>query len=133
MLRRSEKPDPLARQAVLGIAAGRLAIGVGALLATGPALKVLGFPAADTGGRALARLAGSRDIALAALTFAARDDAAALRSAALIASAVDFADAVSFAVAGRDPAAGRAAAQGAASGGAATVVGLWAWRRLGGA
>lgn len=132
MLKHSEKPGTLARQAVLGIAAGRLAIGVGALLATGPALKVLGFPAADTGGRALARLAGSRDIALAAFTFAARDDAAMLRNAALMAGAVDFADAVSFALAGRDPGAGRAAAQGVASGGAATVVGLWAWRRLGG-
>lgn len=132
MLKHSEKPDPLARQAVLGIAAGRLAIGVGALLATGPALKVLGFPATDTGGRALARLAGSRDIALAAFTFAARDDATALRQAALLAGAVDFADAVSFAIVGRDPGAARAAAQGVASGGAATVVGLWAWRRLGG-
>jgi hypothetical protein len=131
MLKHTEEPDRLARQAVLGIAAGRLAIGVGALLATGPALKALGFPSADTGGRALARIAGSRDIAIAAATFAARDDAVGLRNAALIATAVDFADAVTFGLAGREGA-GRAAVQGVASGGAATAVGLWAWRRLGG-
>jgi hypothetical protein len=127
---RSRKPDPLARAAVLGIAGGRIAIGVGALLATRPALKVLGFEASDTPARALARLAGSRDIAIGLLTFAARDDRERLREAAALATAVDFGDAVAFAIAGRDPAAGRAAVQGILSGGGATVVGAWALRRL---
>jgi hypothetical protein len=129
-MRRRRKPDPLARAAVLGIAGGRIAIGVGALLATRPALKVLGFEATDTSARALARLAGSRDIALGLLTFAARDDRERLLEAAAVATAVDLGDAIAFGIAGRDPAAGRAAVQGILSGGGATVVGAWALRRL---
>ncbi len=128
---RRRKPDPLARTAVLGIAAGRIAIGVGALLATRPALKVLGFEASDTSARALARIAGGRDIALGLLTFAARDDRERLRETAALATAVDLGDAICFGIAGRDPAAGRAAVQGILSGGGATVVGAWAVRRLG--
>jgi hypothetical protein len=130
VLRRRRKPDPLARAAVLGIAAGRIAIGAGALLATRPALKVLGFEASDTSARALTRIAGGRDIAIGLLTIAARDDRAALREAAAAAAAVDLGDAVCFAIAGRDPAAGRAAVQGILSGGAAAAVGAWAVRRL---
>ncbi len=129
-LPRSRKPDPLARAAVVGIAAGRIGIGVGALLATRPALKTLGFEASDTSTRALARLAGSRDIALGLLTIAVRDDRVALREATAAAAAVDLGDAVCFAIAGRDPAAGRAAVQGILSGGAAAAVGAWAIRRL---
>jgi hypothetical protein len=129
-MRRRRKPDPLARAAVLGIAGGRIAIGVGALLATRPALKVLGFEASDTSARALARIAGGRDIALGLLTFAARDDRERLREAAALATAVDLGDAICFGIAGRDPAAGRAAVQGVLSGGGATVVGAWAIRRL---
>jgi len=130
MPRRRRKPDPLARAAVLGIAGGRIAIGVGALLATRPALKVLGFEASDTSARALARIAGGRDIALGLLTLAARDDRERLREAAAVATAVDLGDAIAFGIAGRDPAAGRAAVQGILSGGGATVVGAWAPRRL---
>ncbi len=130
MPRRRRKPDPLARAAVLGIAGGRIAIGVGALLATRPALKVLGFEAADTSARALARIAGGRDIALGLLTFAARDDRERLREAAAVATAVDLGDAICFGIAGRDPAAGRAAVQGILAGGGATVIGAWALRRL---
>ena len=115
---------------MLGIAAGRIAIGAGALLATRPALKVLGFEASDTSARALTRIAGGRDIAIGLLTIAARDDRAARREAAAAAAAVDLGDAVCFAIAGRDPAAGRAAVQGILSGGAAAAVGAWAVRRL---
>jgi hypothetical protein len=129
-MRRRRKPDPLARAAVLGVAGGRIAIGVAALLATRPALKVLGFEASDTSARALARIAGGRDIALGLLTFAARDDRERLREAAALATAVDLGDAICFGIAGRDPAAGRAAVQGVLSGGGATVVGAWAIRRL---
>jgi hypothetical protein len=128
--RRRRKPDPLARATVLGIAGGRIVIGAGALLATRPALRVLGFEASDTSARALARIAGGRDLAIGLLAFAARDDRAALREAAAAAAAVDLGDAICFAVAGRDPAAGRAAVQGILSGGAAAVVGAWAIRRL---
>lgn len=130
MLARRRRPDPLARAAVLGVAAGRTAIGVGALLATRPALKVLGFDASDTSARSLARIAGGRDIALGLLTFAARDDRAALLEVTAVATAVDVGDAIVFGIAGRDPAAGRAAVQGILSGGAAAAIGAWALRRL---
>jgi len=130
VIARRRKPDPLARAAVLGIAAGRIGIGVGALLATRPALKVLGFDASDTSARALTRIAGGRDVALGLLTFAARDDRAALREVAATAAAVDLGDAICFGIAGRDPVAGRAAVQGILSGGAAAAVGAWALRRL---
>ena len=130
-MRRRRRPDPLARAAVLGIAGGRIAIGVGALLATRPALKVLGFEASDTSARALTRIAGGRDIALGLLTLAARDDRARLRETTAVATAVDLGDAIAFGIAGRDPAAGRAAVQGILTGGGATVVGAWAVRRLG--
>src|ERR1700742_3017100 len=106
MARRRRQPDPLARAAVLGIAGGRIAIGVGAVLATRPALKALGFEATDTSTRALARLAGGRDIAIGLLAFAARDDPAALRAAPAPAVQVTL------------------------SGGAAAAVGAWAVRRL---
>src|ERR1700760_4281685 len=99
--RRRRQPDPLARAAVLGIAGGRIAIGFGAMLATRPALKALGFEASDTSARALARIAGGRDIALGLLTFAARDDRAALREATAAAAAVDLGDAIAFALARR--------------------------------
>jgi hypothetical protein len=130
VIARRRKPDPLARTAVLGIAAGRTAIGVGALLATRPMLKALGFDASDTSARALGRIAGGRDIALGLLTFAARDDRVALREVTVAAAAVDLGDAICFGIAGRDPAAGRAAVQGILSGGAAAAVGAWALRRL---
>jgi hypothetical protein len=117
---------------VLAIAAGRIAIGVGAALATRPALKALGFAETDAAGLALGRIAGGRDVALGLLTVAARDDAKALRVAALAAAAVDASDAVTFAVAARDPLARRAGLGGVVSGGAAALAGAWAWRRLGG-
>jgi hypothetical protein len=131
VLKRRRKPDPVARTAVLGVAGGRIAIGAAALLATRPALKILGFEASDTSARALTRIAGGRDIAIGLLTLAARDDRERLRETAAVAAAVDLGDAICFGIAGRDPAAGRAAVQGILSGGVATVVGAWAVRRLG--
>jgi hypothetical protein len=107
-----------------------MAIGVGALLATRPALRVLGFEASNTSVRALTRIAGARDIAIGLLTFAARDDRERLCETAAVAAAVDLGDAICFGIAGRDPAAGRAAVQGILSGGAAAIVGAWAVRRL---
>ncbi len=129
-MRGRQRIDPLARRAVLGIAAGRVAIGAGALLATGPALKALGFAEADADARALARIAAGRDIAIGLLTVAARDDARALRLTALLAAAVDGTDAISFAIAGRDPRTRRAGVSGVASGSTAALIGAWAYRRL---
>ncbi len=130
MLRRRRDPHP--RQLILAIAGGRIAIGVGALFATRPALKVLGFSETDAVGLALGRIAGGRDIALGLLALAAHDDRKALRIAGLAAAAVDAADAVTFGVAAKDPLARRAGIGGAVSGSAAAIAGAWAWRRLGG-
>jgi hypothetical protein len=116
---------------VLAIAGGRIAIGVGALLVTRPALKLLGFAETDAAGLALGRIAGGRDIALGLLALAARDDHKALRIAALAGAAVDASDAVTFGVAARDPLARRAGIGGVVSGSAAAIAGAWAWRRLG--
>ncbi len=130
MLSRRRKPDPLARNALLAVAAGRIALGVGAVFGTRLALKVLGFQTADTSARALTRIAGGRDIAIGALTLAARDDRERLREVACMAAAVDLGDAVCFGIAGRDPAAGRAAVEGILSGSASALLGAWAIRRL---
>jgi hypothetical protein len=124
--------DPRARQTVLAIAGARIAIGVGALFVTRPALKLLGFAETDAVGLALGRIAGGRDIALGLLALAARDDRKALRIAALAGAAVDASDAVTFGVAARDPVARRAGIGGVLSGSAAAITGAWAWRRLGG-
>ncbi|HYG96989.1 MAG TPA: hypothetical protein VD741_07755, partial [Solirubrobacterales bacterium] len=88
MFRRS-KMDPLARQVALEIGATRVAMGVGILFATRPALRRLGFGEPGPPGEALGKLGGGRDIAIGALTLAARDDRQALRTAILISSACD--------------------------------------------
>lgn len=127
------RSDPVARQAVLGIAAGRIAIGVGALVATRPALRVLGFTEADARVESLGRIAGGRDIAIGLLAVAAHGDERSLRRAVLAGAAVDATDAIVFgSLAAADPDARRAGVVGAASGAAAAIVGTWAWRRLGG-
>ena len=129
MLRR--KTDPLGRRLALTLGASRVALGVGGLFATRPTLKALGFSQTDGAGRALAKLAGGRDLGLGLLTLASRDDAAALRTITLAAAVLDGADAFSLGLAARDGDTRRAGLGGVASGGAAAIAGLWAWRRLG--
>jgi len=113
----------------LGIA--RTGLGVGALFATGPTLKALLFGETDSVGRALAKLAGCRDLALGMTTLALRDDVAALRTVTLAAAALDAADAFSLGLAARDGDTRLAGIGGVISGGGAALTGLWAWRRLG--
>jgi len=120
-----------ARKIVSAIAIGRIAIGGGTLLATRPGLRALGFPGTDAPGRALARLAGGRDLALGALALAARDNTAALRTVTAATVAVDAADALILGLAGRRYAELRLAGiGGVVSGGSAALAGAWAWRRL---
>jgi len=114
---------------VLG--AGRVALGAGALFATRPTLKMLGFAETDGTGLALAELAGGRDLTLGLFSLAVRDDRAALRTVVLTAALLDVADAISLGLAARNPQARRAGLGGVASGGAAAIAGAWAWRRLG--
>ena len=121
----------MGRRAALALGAARAGLGVGALFLTRPTLKALLFGETDAVGRALARLAGGRDLALGAMTLAARDDAAALRTLVLAGIVLDAADAFALGLAARDPDTRLAGLGGVASGGAAAVAGVWAWRRLG--
>jgi uncharacterized protein DUF4267 len=130
MLRRN-KVDSKARQVALQIGVSRMAIGLGAMFATRPALKALGFGHPEATGLALAKLAGGRDIALGALTLTARDDTQQLRTLLLVSSACDLADAVGLGASARYPETRRAGIGGIVSGTAAALAGLWAWRRLG--
>ncbi|MGN6816165.1 MAG: DUF4267 domain-containing protein [Solirubrobacterales bacterium] len=129
MLRR-KRVDARAGRVALQIGASRVAIGVGALVATRPALKVLGFGHPDATGIALGRLAGGRDIALGALTLAAHDDARRLRTLLLVSSACDVADAIGLGLSARYPETRRAGLGGIVSGSAAALAGFWAYRRL---
>lgn len=130
MIRR-RRMDSRARRVALQIGGSRVAIGLGALLATRPALRALGFGEPEATGTALARLAGGRDIALGALTLAARDDAQKLRTLLLVSSACDVADAVGLGLSARHPETRRAGIGGIVSGSAAAIAGFWAARRLG--
>jgi len=115
----------------LTLGAGRLGLGIGALFVTQPTLKALLFGETDAVGRALAKLAGGRDLALGAMTLAARDDAASLRALTLGAAILDAADCFALALAARDADTRLAGLGGVASGGGAALAGAWAWHRLG--
>jgi hypothetical protein len=130
MFRRA-KMDSKARQVAIQIGASRVAIGVGAFLATRPALRALGFGEAGSTGMALGKLSGGRDIAIGTLTLAARDDRRALRTALLISSACDLTDAVALGISARHPETRKAGIGGLFAGGIAAIAGLWAYRRLG--
>jgi hypothetical protein len=125
------RTDPRARQLGIALSTCRVGLGVGTLLATRPALRVLGFSGTDQGGEALAQLAGGRDLALGALTLASRDDPAAFRTLLLAAAALDAADALSLGLSVRNPETRLAGLGGIVSGSAAALAGLWAYRRLG--
>jgi hypothetical protein len=129
---RRDSVDPKARGVALGIGASRVAMGFGIFLATRPALRLLGFGETNASGVALAKLGGGRDLAIGALTLAARNDPQALRATILVSSACDLADAVALGISARRPETRKAGIGGIASGGGAAVAGLWAWRRLGG-
>jgi hypothetical protein len=122
--------DPLGRQTALALGAARVGLGIGALFVTRPTLKALLFGETDAVGRALAKLAGGRDLAMGAMTLAARDDAATLRALVLASAVLDAADALALGLASRDPDTRLAGLGGVASGGGAAIAGFWAARRL---
>lgn len=120
-----------ARKVAIAIAIGRISLGAGVLLATRPALRVLGFPGTDAPGHALTRLAGGRDLALGVLTLTARDDTTALRALTLAGASLDAADALTLGLSGqKDNQLRLAGIGGVVSGGGAALAGAWAWRRL---
>jgi hypothetical protein len=101
------------------------------MFATRPALRALGFPETDPSGRALAKLAGGRDIALGGLAIAARNEREALLRACIAGAAVDAGDALSFGLAtARGEDLNRAGVLGALSAAAAAGAGAWAASRL---
>ncbi|HXQ88314.1 MAG TPA: DUF4267 domain-containing protein [Solirubrobacterales bacterium] len=129
-MRRGAKMDPRARQLALAIGAGRLAMGLSILLATRPALRKMGFGATDASGEALAKLGGGRDLALGAMTLAARDDRQALRTAILVSGACDAADALSLGISAGRPETRQAGIGGVIAGSGAAAACVWAARRL---
>jgi len=124
------RPDPLARQVAIGIGASRVAMGIGIFFATQPALRAMRFGATDASGEAVAKLGGGRDLAMGALTLAARDDREALRAALLLSSACDLADAVAMGVSARRPETRAAGVGGVIAGAGAAAACFWARRRL---
>ncbi len=127
----SAGPDRLARLGATAIAAGRIAIGIGAAGLTRPALRALGFPEADGATVALARLAGGRDIALGLHGLSVRNDPAELRRSILLGAAVDAGDAATFTAALiRGDGIDRTAAMNVPIAGAAVLAGAWVAARL---
>ena len=112
------------------MAAGRVGIGTAALLAAKPALKGLGLDHTNTSARVLGRMAGVRDLSLAALQLQYIDDPERLRDITLAAVAADAADAAIFLNAGRHAELRRASALSAPMAVAAVIGGLWLADRL---
>jgi hypothetical protein len=127
---RRKDVDARARQVALGLGASRVALGTGLLFATRPALRGMGFGTTDASGEAVSKIGGGRDLALGALTLAARDDREALRAALLISGACDLADAVAMGVSARRTETREAGIGGVIAGGAAAAACFWARRRL---
>ena len=130
-MRKRTRMDPKARQLAMAIGLSRMAIGAGILFATRTALPKMGFGSTDASGEALAKLGGGRDLALGAMTLAARDDRQALRTAILVSGACDAADAVSLGISARHPETRQAGIGGILAGSGAAAACLWIWRRLG--
>ena len=127
-----QQPDGLARAGALGIALGRIGIGVGALVATRPALSALGFEDPAPATVVLARMAGVRDIALGLQTLAVRDDAGRLRETSALGAVVDAGDAFAFGSAlARREGMDAAALKSLPLAGAAVIAGAWVASRLG--
>src|SRR3954452_25389422 len=127
---RRRRPDPLTRQAALGMVAGRVAIGAGALFATGPTLRLLGLDAESRSVRILGRMAGGRDPALAAFAARSLDDAVRLREVALLGTPADAVDAVAFLLAATHRELRRAAAMSIPAALSAVALQVWLYRRL---
>lgn len=109
-------------------AAGRIAIGLGMLVAPEPALRVLGFSDVNAATVAVARIAGVRDLVLGGATLAALDRPDRLRTATIGNATADAGDSLAFCMAIR---AGERTAglRGVATALPATLAGLWvAWR-----
>lgn len=127
---RRRKSDPRAWRLALALGLARTGLGVGALFFTRATLKALLFGETDASGRALAKLAGGRDLALGLATLAARNDEASLKRLTRTAGILDAADAVAMCLVARDPRMRLAGLGGAASGAGGAALSAWAAKRL---
>ena len=120
---RSERLAPL-------LAAVRMGIGAGIWLAPEASMKALGFDTANAQVRALARLAGTRDLALGGLAALSAGDRESARRMFAVNALVDAGDALAFGIAvKRREGIDRAAVGGAVSAAAAAAVGAWLFSR----
>ena len=121
------------RLLAIGLASGRLAIGVGLWATPGLAAKALGFGELDSRALALARIAASRDLVLGAWQLASLDDPERLRTATIAVAAADAGDALTFALALRadDRETRFAGMRGLPAAAAASAAGAWLASRLG--
>jgi hypothetical protein len=112
------------------LAAARIAIGAGIWTAPELSMKALGFDPGNAQVRALARLAGTRDLALGALAAASAGDPVAARRMFAVNALVDAGDALAFGIAvKRREGIDRAAVGGALSAAAAAALGAWLFSR----
>jgi hypothetical protein len=112
-----------------GSAAGRLAIGLGLMVAPRRALAALGFGDAEEAAIVIAQVAGVRDIVLAATTLISLDDEDRLRAASLANAVADAGDALSFLLSLRRGGPRSASIRGMSAAVPASISSLWvAWR-----
>ena len=131
-MRRRRRPRGPATAVARGLAAGRIAIGTAIWLAPRLSIRALGFDPENPQAIALARLAGTRDLALGTLTILSLHDLGAARRLGVVNAVVDAADATALTIpfARRHPI-GPTAALGAVSAVLAALAGAWTSRELG--
>jgi hypothetical protein len=133
MLRRRGARDPrgpLERAVGAGLAWARVGIGAAAWLAPRGSMRLLGFDPANAQVMSLARLAGTRDLALGAVAVSTHRDPGTAATVAGLNAAVDALDAVAFLIALlRRQGIDRASSLGAGGAAAAALTGAWLARR----
>ncbi len=130
-MRRRPQIDPLDRLVGSGLAAGRIAIGLGIWAVPSLAAKGLGLRRFEGEGLALARLAATRDVILGIWLAAELKEGGSPAVPAAALTACDAGDALTFALlasGGGENA--KAGLHGVATAGPATLAGAWLTRRL---
>jgi hypothetical protein len=122
--------DRVTRTGLVALALGRLAIGGGVWAVPQGALRALGFRHPGSEHEILARIAGTRDLALGGLQLAVLSSRDRSRLIAAAAAAVDAGDAAAFALARARGAERATAAIGIATAASAAVAGAWLAARL---
>ena len=117
------------RALIAGMGAARFGIGASVWIAPRAAMRVLGFEPDNGQVLALARLGGTRDLALGAIAIATRADPTTATAVARVNASVDGFDALAFAIAlVRREGIDRAAVMGASSASIAAAIGAWLGR-----